>query len=112
MEAIENLGAIDTLCTDKTGTLTQNKITLQYYRNIAGKDDETILKYAYLNSNYSTGIKNIIDRAILSYSNEHNIPNKVQNYKKIDEIPFDYDRRLASVVVKNGNNTYILTKGA
>ena len=112
IEAIENLGAIDILCTDKTGTLTQNQITLQYYRNIAGNEDETILKYAYLNSYYSTGIKNIIDRAILSYANTHDIPNKVKHYKKIDEIPFDYNRRMASVVVKNGENIRILTKGA
>ena len=82
IEAIENLGAIDILCTDKTGTLTQNQITLQYYRNIAGNEDETILKYAYLNSYYSTGIKNIIDRAILSYANTHDIPNKVNIIKK------------------------------
>ena len=112
IEAIENLGAIDILCTDKTGTLTQNQITLQYYRNVAGSDDETILKYAYLNSYYSTGIKNIIDRAILSYATKHDIQNKVKNYKKIDEIPFDYNRRMASVVVKNGENIRILTKGA
>lgn len=112
MEAIENLGAIDILCTDKTGTLTQNQITLQYYRNITGNEDETILKYAYLNSYYSTGIKNIIDRAILSYAMKHDIPNKVKNYKKIDEIPFDYQRRMASVVVKNSENIRILTKGA
>ena len=112
IEAIENLGAIDILCTDKTGTLTQNQITLQYYRNVTGKDDETILKYAYLNSYYSTGIKNIIDRAIMSYASTHDIPNKVHHYKKIDEIPFDYERRLASVVVKNGENTRMLTKGA
>ena len=112
IEAIENLGAIDILCTDKTGTLTQNQITLQYYRNIAGNEDETILKYAYLNSYYSTGIKNIIDRAILSYATKHDIQNKVKNYKKIDEIPFDYNRRMASVVVKNGENIRILTKGA
>lgn len=112
MEAIENLGAIDILCTDKTGTLTQNQITLQYYRNITGNEDETILKYAYLNSYYSTGIKNIIDRAILSYAIKHDIPSKVKNYKKIDEIPFDYQRRMASVVVKNSENIRILTKGA
>lgn len=112
IEAIENLGAIDVLCTDKTGTLTQNQITLQYYRNVSGNEDETILKYAYLNSTYSTGIKNIVDRAILSYSAKHDIQNKVKNYKKIDEIPFDYNRRMASVVVKNGENVRILTKGA
>lgn len=112
LEAIENLGAIDILCTDKTGTLTQNQITLQYYRNVAGQEDETILKYAYLNSNYSTGIKNIVDRAILSYATKHDIQNKVKNYKKIDEIPFDYNRRMASVVVKNEENIRILTKGA
>ena len=112
MEAIENLGAIDILCTDKTGTLTKNQITLQYYRNVSGEEDEMILKYAYLNSYYSTGIKNIVDRAILSYATTHDIPNKVKHYKKIDEIPFDYNRRMASVVVKNEENIRILTKGA
>ena len=112
LDAIENLGAIDILCTDKTGTLTQNQITLQYYRNIAGNEDETILKYAYLNSYYSTGIKNIIDRAILSYATKEGIQNKIKYYKKIDEIPFDYNRRMSSVVVKNGENIRILTKGA
>lgn len=112
IEAVENLGAIDILCTDKTGTLTQNQITLQYYRNIAGNEDEMILKYAYLNSYYSTGIKNVIDRAILNYATNHDIQNKVKNYKKIDEIPFDYNRRMTSVVVKNGENIRILTKGA
>lgn len=112
IEAIENLGAIDILCTDKTGTLTQNQITLQYYRNVNGREDETILKYAYLNSLYSTGIKNIIDRAIMSYATSHDVKNKVSHYKKIDEIPFDYNRRLASVVVKNGEKVRILTKGA
>ncbi|HIT10200.1 MAG TPA: magnesium-translocating P-type ATPase [Candidatus Onthousia faecigallinarum] len=112
IEAIENLGAIDILCTDKTGTLTQNQITLQYYRNVAGEEDGQILKYAYLNSYYSTGIKNIIDRAILSYAAHHDVPNQVTNYKKIDEIPFDYERRMASVVVKNGEKIRILTKGA
>jgi Mg2+-importing ATPase len=112
IEAIENLGAIDILCTDKTGTLTQNKITLQYYRNIAGEEDETILNYAYLNSHYSTGIKNIVDRAILSYAGSHHVENKVKDYKKIDEIPFDYNRRMSSVVVKEENETKILTKGA
>lgn len=112
IEAIENLGAIDILCTDKTGTLTKNQITLQYYRNINGKEDKTILKYAYLNSLYSTGIKNIIDRAILSYALSNQIDKEVKRYKKIDEIPFDYNRRLATVIVQNNDDIKILTKGA
>jgi Mg2+-importing ATPase len=112
IESIQNLGAIDILCTDKTGTLTENKITLQKYININGKDDISILEYAYLNSYYGTGMKNLVDRAIISYGNQHKIDKKVNNYEKIDEIPFDYERRKMSIAVKDGKNYRMITKGA
>jgi Mg2+-importing ATPase len=112
IESIQNLGAIDLLCTDKTGTLTQNEIILQKYINVEGDEDISILEYAYLNSYYSTGIKNLIDRAIISYGVEHNIKDQVLTYNKIDEIPFDYNRRKTSVVVENNGQYRMLTKGA
>ena len=112
IESIQNLGAIDILCTDKTGTLTENSITLQKYINIAGKEDLEILKYAYLNSYFSTGIKNLIDNAIMKYAKENKIEDLKQGYIKIDEIPFDYSRRKTSIVVKKNHTYLMLTKGA
>ena len=112
MEAIQNLGAKDILCTDKTGTLTENKIILQKYIDALGNENEAILEYAYLNSYYSTGIKNLVDRAIISYGVEHEIDKKIDKYEKIDEIPFDYTRKKQSVVVKKGSLYRIITKGA
>lgn len=112
MEAIQNLGAIDILCTDKTGTLTENKITLQKYIDPFGKESENVLKYSFLNSFYSTGIKNLIDKAILDYGKKNDIKSKVIEYEKVDEIPFDYTRKLQSVVVKSKNSYKMITKGA
>lgn len=112
IESIQNLGAIDTLCTDKTGTLTEDNITLQKYVDINGNDDSTIINYAYLNSYFGTGMKNLVDRAILSYAKKNNVSDIVNDYEKIDEIPFDYSRKKASVVVKIGNNYLMTTKGA
>ncbi len=112
MDSIQNLGAIDILCTDKTGTLTENKIVLQKYIDVDGDENIDILEYAYLNSYYSTGIKNLVDRAIISYGNEHKIKEYIESYEKVDEIPFDYNRKRVSVVVKNGQNHRMLTKGA
>ena len=112
IQAIQNLGAIDVLCTDKTGTLTLDKIVLQKYINVEGKEDLSILEYAFLNSYYGTGIKNLVDRAIIAYGNEHNIKEKVEGYEKIDEIPFDYNRKKMSVVVKHNDHYRIITKGA
>ena len=112
VEAIENLGAIDILCTDKTGTLTENKITLQKYIDASGVENEDILEYAFLNSLYSTGIKNLIDRAILTYGDKHSIKEKIEKYEKVDEIPFDYTRKKQSVVVKNKTSYRMITKGA
>lgn len=109
IQSIQNLGTIDILCTDKTGTLTQDKIVLQKYIDAYGNEDLSILNYAYLNSYYGTGIKNIVDRAIISYGKEHNVD--ISNYEKIDEIPFDYVRKRMSVVVKKENHI-LITKGA
>ncbi len=114
MNSIQNLGAIDVLCTDKTGTLTEDRIVLQKYINIDGEEDESILEYAFLNSYFSTGLKNIVDRAIISYGEENKLKPILDNYKKIDEIPFDYERKRMSVVVeeKDKKNYRMFTKGA
>lgn len=111
-ESIQNLGAIDILCTDKTGTLTKNKITLQKYINVMGEEDLDILKYAFVNSYYGTGIKNLVDRAVIAYGNEHKIREVLKEYTKVDEIPFDYSRKRMSVVVKFENEYKMITKGA
>ena len=111
-ESIQNLGAIDILCTDKTGTLTKNKITLQKYINVMGEEDLDILKYAFVNSYYGTGIKNLVDRAVIAYGNEHKIRDVLNEYTKVDEIPFDYTRKRMSVVVKYENDYKMITKGA
>ena len=110
--SIQNLGSIDILCTDKTGTLTENNIVLQEYIDANGKANMNVLKYAYLNSTYSTGIKNLVDKAILNYGKLHGIDKKIEKYEKIDEIPFDYTRKRQSVVVKNKNSYLMITKGA
>ena len=112
IEAIQNLGSIDILCTDKTGTLTENKIILQKYIDASGKENNSILEYAYLNSYYSTGIKNLVDNAIIVYGNEHAIDENIKKYEKIDEIPFDYTRKKQSVVVRNKSLYRMITKGA
>lgn len=114
INSIQNLGAIDVLCTDKTGTLTEDKIVLQKYIDVNGNEDTSILEYAYLNSYFGTGMKNLVDRAIIIYGNEKNVKEIVNDYTKIDEIPFDYTRKRMSVVVKsNKNNGYrMFTKGA
>lgn len=112
IQSIQNLGAIDILCTDKTGTLTLDKIILQKYINVEGNEDLSILEYAFLNSYYSTGMKNLVDRAIITYGNNHNIKEKIVDYKKVDEIPFDYTRKKMSVVVEHDGHYRTITKGA
>lgn len=110
IESIQNLGAIDILCTDKTGTLTEGTITLQKYIDASGKENNDILEYAYINSYYGTGIKNIIDKAIITYATSHNI--NIDKYEKIDEIPFDYTRKKQTIAVKRNNKVRTITKGA
>ena len=112
IESIQNLGAIDTLCTDKTGTLTENKIVLQKYIDVLGNEDNSILEYAYINSYYSSGMKNIVVRAIMIYGSKHNLDNILPKYEKIDEIPFDYNRKVMSIIVRNKNTYRMITKGA
>ena len=112
IQSIQNLGSIDILCTDKTGTLTKDKITLQKYINVLGEEDLEILQYAYLNSYYGTGIKNLVDKAVIVYGNEHKIKEVLKEYEKIDEVPFDYERKRMSVVVKNEEGYIMITKGA
>ena len=113
LSAIQNLGAIDVLCTDKTGTLTADAIALQRYMDADGRPDRRILDYVYLNSYFSTGIKNLIDRAILSYGEENGVKTDVADYTKIDEIPFDYNRRRMSVVIQSSDGQHrLITKGA
>lgn len=113
LNSIQNLGAIDVLCTDKTGTLTIDEVVLQKYMNVEGEEDIRILEYAFLNSYYSTGIKNLIDRAITSYGIEHGMKEKISGYTKIDEIPFDYNRKKMSLVVQTPKGKHrLITKGA
>jgi Mg2+-importing ATPase len=112
IQSIQNLGAIDVLCTDKTGTLTQDKITLQKYINVMGEEDIQILEYAYLNSYYATGLKNLVDKAIISYGTEHKLKQTLKQYKKVDEIPFDYERKRMSIVINQENEYRMITKGA
>ena len=110
IESIQNLGSMDILCTDKTGTLTENNIVLQKYINVEGEEDEYVLKCAYVNSCLGTGFKNIIDKAVIAYGKEKKV--EINNYSKIDEIPFDYTRKRMSIVVENGDEHYVITKGA
>src|SRR5262245_4981592 len=113
LNAIQNFGAMDILCTDKTGTLTQNKIILQRHLDIHGRDDLRVLEYAWLNSYNQTGLKNSLDVAVLDFALEHELVDKLKHYRKIDEIPLDFVRRRMSVVVRNGDNQNLLVcKGA
>ncbi len=110
IKSIQNLGSMDILCTDKTGTLTKNNIELQKYINVDGEDDDYVLKCAYVNSYLSTGYKNIVDKAIIQYAKSHNVD--ISNYTKIDEIPFDYMRKRSSIVVTHHDKYRIIAKGA
>ena len=110
IKSIQNLGSMDVLCTDKTGTLTKNNIVLQKYINLKGEDDDYVLKCAYVNSKLSTGFKNLVDKAINQYGKEHNVD--ISNYTKVDEIPFDYTRKRASIVVQNEKEYSVIAKGA
>jgi len=113
LNAIENIGTMDVLCTDKTGTLTLDKIVLEKHLNINGDEDLEVLKWAYLNSYHQTGLRSIMDAAILEHLEVHDHIKVDEHYKKIDEIPFDFQRRRMSVVLEQKNNKQLLIcKGA
>ena len=112
LHSIQNLGAMDVLCTDKTGTLTQDHVILQRHCDVAGNDDDRVLVLAYLNSNFQTGLKNVLDRAVLEHHERHRDV-VVPETRKIDEIPFDFSRRLMSVVVETQSHMHrLICKGA
>ncbi len=113
LNSIQNFGAMDILCTDKTGTLTQNKVILERHLDIHGNEDSQVLAFAWLNSFHQTGLKNLLDLAVLEYAQAEKVIDDLKHYKKIDEIPFDFARRRMSVVVRNGGNQNLLIcKGA
>jgi P-type Mg2+ transporter len=112
LNAIQNFGGMDILCTDKTGTLTEDRVVLQRHCNVAGRETEEVLLDGYLISYFQTGLKNLLDRAILDSSDFHG-QEIVKKYKKLDEIPFDFTRRMMSVLVEDPEGKAILlTKGA
>jgi len=113
LDSIQSFGAMNILCTDKTGTLTEDKIVLEKYLDINGDEDIRVLKHAFLNSYFQTGLKGNIDEAVIARGKENNIDVIANNYKKIDEIPFDFSRRRLSVIVSDENNKMqMITKGA
>lgn len=112
MDSIQSFGAMNILCTDKTGTLTKDEIVLQKYLDINGNENYGVLKHAFLNAYFQTGLKGNIDTAIIDKANEMDLSNISSNYKKIDEIPFDFSRRRLSVIVSDGAKTQLITKGA
>ena len=112
LDSIQNFGAMNIFCTDKTGTLTEDKIVLEKYLNVNGEEDFNILKYAFLNAYLQTGLKSNIDEAVVAKAKTIGIENSVEKYKKIDEIPFDFSRRCLSVAVEIDNKDELITKGA
>jgi len=113
LNAIQNFGAMDVLCTDKTGTLTQDQIILKRHLDFRGEDSDRVLEYAYLNSFHQSGLKNLLDVAVLKDVELHEKLKAEERYRKIDEIPFDFERRRMSVVLQRGDEAHILIcKGA
>ena len=113
LNSIQDLGSMDILCTDKTGTLTQDKVVLEYHLNVDGQEDDRVLRHAFLNSYFQTGLKNLIDLAVIQKQEELGAQALVEKYTKVDEIPFDFQRRRMSVVVQDQEGkTQLVTKGA
>ena len=108
LHAIQNFGAIDILCTDKTGTLTQDRVILEKYVDVTGRQSEDVLRYAYMNSYYQTGLRNLLDNSVLS----HTDLDVDRGCKKVDEIPFDFQRKRMSVVVDYEGDHVLICKGA
>lgn len=117
LNSIQNIGAMDILCTDKTGTLTQDRVVLEYHLDVMGNDNERVLRHAYLNSYFQTGLKNLMDKSIIEKVNERSDQEAFKDldmrYHKVDEVPFDFNRRRMSVVVSDKHNKrQMITKGA
>jgi len=113
LNSIQNFGAMDVLCTDKTGTITQDKVILEYHLNINGDEDVDVLRQAFLNSYYQTGLKNLMDVSIIEFARKAELTSLWVDYKKVDEIPFDFNRRRMSVAVEDSSgNAELITKGA
>ena len=113
LDAIQNFGAMDVLCTDKTGTLTQDRIFLARHVDVWGQDSDEVLEFAYLNSYYQTGLKNLLDVAVLAHADDLRALDPAHRYAKVDEIPFDFTRRRMSVVVATPAHDHLLIcKGA
>ncbi len=113
LNAIQNFGAMDVLCTDKTGTLTQDRIILKRHLDINGNDSDRVLQYAYLNSHFQSGLRNLLDEAVLAHVDLRALLGINGGYEKVDEIPFDFSRRRLSVVVAKGTEQHVLIcKGA
>ena len=113
LNSIQNLGSMDILCTDKTGTLTQDRVVLEYHLNVDGEEDDRVLRHAFLNSWFQTGLKNLIDAAVIRRQQELGAGDLTRRYVKVDEIPFDFERRRMSVVVQDETGkTQLVTKGA
>lgn len=111
--AIQTFGEMDVLCTDKTGTLTEDKVVLERYMDLNGDEDARILRHAYLNSYFQTGLKNLIDLAIINRAGQNGLEPVLSSYSRIDEIPFDFTRRRMSVVLTDQNGKLqLITKGA
>lgn len=112
LDSIQSFGAMNILCTDKTGTITEDKIVLEKYLDIKGEEDTRILKHAFLNSYFQTGLKGNIDEAVIARTKKTELKGIEEKYQKIDEIPFDFSRRRLSVVISDGEKKQMITKGA
>lgn len=113
LSSIQNFGAMNILCTDKTGTLTLDKIVLETYLNVDGVEDDRVLRHGYLNSYFQTGLKNLLDIAVIEHGDKKGLSQLNEKYTKVDEIPFDFERRRMSVVLKDrSNKRQLITKGA
>ena len=112
LDSIQNFGAMNILCTDKTGTLTEDKIVLEKYLDIYGDEDTRILKHAFLNSYFQTGLRGNIDEAVIDRGLQNGMNDYINKYKLVDEIPFDFSRRRLSVIVSDGTKKQLITKGA
>lgn len=113
LDAIENFGAMDVLCTDKTGTLTQDRIILKRHLDLFGNDSTPVLEFAYLNSHFQSGLRNLLDIAVLEHAEVEERLQPQHSFRKIDEIPFDFERRRLSVVVeREDGRRYLICKGA